>query len=200
MKRLLQLFLLLVLILTGVVGFRALRLKPSALGALPPVSVDVREGAVERFAGSLRYPTISHGDAALFDSTAFRGFRDYLAATFPLVHQSLSLELVGGHTLLYSWAGEDPRLDPVILMAHYDVVPIEPGTWDDWTHPPFSGLVVQDEVWGRGAMDDKASLMGILEGAETLLEEGFRPRRSLLFSFGHDEERRACSRGPCPHG
>jgi carboxypeptidase PM20D1 len=188
MKRILQAVLLLVSILGGVVVVRALLLKPTSEEVLPPVTVEVREGAVERFSSSLTFPTISHGDASLFDSTTFLAFRDYLVETFPLVHRHLSWELVGGHSLLYSWAGTNPQLGPVILMAHYDVVPIEPGTEDDWTHPPFSGLVLQDEVWGRGAMDDKSSLMGILEGAETLLEGGFQPTRGLLFSFGHDEE------------
>jgi carboxypeptidase PM20D1 len=188
MKRILQVVLLFVLVLGGVVVVRALLLKPASGEALSPVRVEVRDGAVERFSSSLRFPTISHGDAALFDSTAFLAFRDYLVETFPLVHRTLTWELVGGHTLLYSWAGTNPELGPVILLAHYDVVPIEPGTEDDWTHPPFSGLIIEDEVWGRGAMDDKASLMGILEGAEALLEGGFHPTRSLLFSFGHDEE------------
>ena len=104
------------------------------------------------------------------------------------MHQTLSLELVGGHSLLFTWAGSDPGLGPIILLAHYDVVPIEPGTEGDWSHPPFSGRVVEGEVWGRGAMDDKASLLGIMEAAETLLERGFHPTRTLIFSFGHDEE------------
>ncbi len=188
MKRLLQGVLVAAALLAGVVLYRALTLTGREEEIPDSVEVAVREGALERFAGAVRFPTISHGDPALLDSAAFQGFRDYLEETFPRLHRELRLELVGGHSLLYAWSGKDPELDPVILMAHYDVVPVEPGTEGEWTHPPFSGALVGGEVWGRGAMDDKASLVGILEGAETLLERGFQPRRTLYFSFGHDEE------------
>ena len=188
MKRIVQAVLILFLALAGVVVIRALLLKPVDEEVLAAVDVPVRDGAVERFAGSLRFATVSHGDASLFEPAPFQAFREYLAETFPLVHQGLELEIVGGHTLLFTWPGSDPDLAPVILLAHHDVVPIEPGTEGDWTHPPFSGLVFEGEVWGRGAMDNKASLMGTLEAAETLLEGGFNPARTLIFSSGHDEE------------
>jgi len=188
MKLFLKVVLLAFLVLGGVVLGRALTLVPGEVETASPVEVEVSPGAVERFAGALRFPTISHGDPALFDPAPFDAFRAYIREAFPRVHESLLVETVGGHSLLYSWAGTDPSLAPVILLAHSDVVPIEPGTGEDWTHPPFSGLVVDGTVWGRGAMDDKASLVGILEAAESLLGRGFKPQRTLLFSFGHDEE------------
>ena len=188
MKATLQLFLAGVLILAGVVAGRALLLRPQEGDTPPAVEVPLRDGAVDRFAGSIRFPSISYGDSSLFQAEPFIAFRSYLAETFPKVHEHLRLELVGGHSLLFTWPGADPSLDPIILMAHYDVVPVEPGTEGFWTYPPFSGRVFDGEVWGRGAMDDKASLMGIMEAAETLLNGGFEPRRTLLFSFGHDEE------------
>lgn len=188
MKTLLQLVLSVFLILAGVVVGRALLLTPEE-GEIPPaVEVQVREGAVERFAGSLRFPTISHGDPGLFQAEPFLAFRTYLEETFPGVHNHLTLETVGEYSLLYTWQGSNPTLDPMVLMAHSDVVPVEPGTEAEWSYPPFAGRVVEEEVWGRGAMDDKASLLGILESAETLVERGFRPRRTLIFAFGHDEE------------
>jgi carboxypeptidase PM20D1 len=73
-------------------------------------------------------------------------------------------------------------------MAHQDVVPVPAETEPDWTHPPFSGAIVDGHVWGRGALDDKAGLMGILEAVEALLAAGFRPRRTLHLAFGQDEE------------
>ena len=188
MKLLLKVVLLAVLGLAGVVVVRALALRPEEFEAPAPVEVSVAPGAVDRFAGTLRFETISHGDATLFDPAPFGELKEYLEEAFPLVHEALELETVGGHSLLFTWRGTDPALPPVILLAHSDVVPIEPGTEGDWTHPPFSGLVVDGEVWGRGAMDDKASLVGILEAAEGLLAGGFRPERTLIFSFGHDEE------------
>ncbi len=76
----------------------------------------------------------------------------------------------------------------MLLLAHMDVVPVEPGTEGDWDQPPFSGEVVDGEIWGRGAMDDKAAVMAILESVEALLAAGFEPRRTVVIAFGHDEE------------
>ena len=73
-------------------------------------------------------------------------------------------------------------------MAHMDVVPVDSTTESSWKTPPFSGAVDDGFVWGRGAMDDKASVLGILEAVELLLNEGFQPERSVYLAFGHDEE------------
>jgi len=187
-RALLKIVLGLAAVLLGVVLLRTLTLRPGEAGALEPVEVEVDPLAVERFAGALRFATLSPEDSAFFDPAPFEALTEYLKGSFPRVHADLTLEMVGGHSLLYTWVGADAELPPVILLAHSDVVPIEPGTEGGWTHPPFSGLVVDGEVWGRGAMDDKASLVAILEGAEILLERGFTPDRTLLLAFGHDEE------------
>jgi carboxypeptidase PM20D1 len=94
---------------------------------------------------------------------------------------------VNGASLLFRWPG---RADcaPLLLSAHQDVVPVEPGTEDDWTHPPFAGTIAAGYVWGRGAIDDKASLLGILEAVEQLLGDGFVPACPVYLAFGHDEE------------
>jgi len=73
-------------------------------------------------------------------------------------------------------------------MSHQDVVPVEPGTEKDWTHPAFSGLIDGGWIWGRGALDDKVGVLAILEATETLLARDFQPQRTVYFAFGHDEE------------
>ncbi|MDR2109372.1 MAG: M20/M25/M40 family metallo-hydrolase, partial [Coriobacteriales bacterium] len=78
--------------------------------------------------------------------------------------------------------------EPIVLMAHYDVVPVEEGTEQDWQQPPFSGAVVNGAVWGRGTLDIKSQLMAHLEAAEKLMREGFVPGRDIYFCYGHDEE------------
>src|SRR5690606_8971036 len=55
-------------------------------------------------------------------------------------------------------------------------------------HPPFSGKVADGFVWGRGTLDDKVGVVGILEAVEALIASGFEPRRTLYLAFGHDEE------------
>lgn len=152
----------------------------------PPMALDAG-GAVRRLAESLRIPTLSHEDRDRFDAAAFAAFAEHLRASFPRVHRALTLESVGP-SLLYTWTGRDPARPPMLLLAHLDVVPVEPGTEAGWTHPPFGGVVADGYVWGRGARDDKSSVLALLEAAEHLLAEGFQPARTVILAFGHDEE------------
>jgi carboxypeptidase PM20D1 len=154
--------------------------------AAPPIALDPA-GAVQRFAGALRIPTISHGEPEKNDPAAFAAFARYLQAEFPRAHAALTREQVG-QSLLYTWPGRDPQALPLLLLAHMDVVPIEPGTEAQWTHPPFAGVVADGQVWGRGARDDKASLLALMEMAEWLAAQDFRPARTVYLAFGHDEE------------
>ena len=86
----------------------------------------------------------------------------------------LEVQTVNDYSLLMRWPGSDPGLAPILFTAHMDVVPIEPGTEDDWQHPPFAGVVADGRIYGRGTLDDKQGLLSILEAAESLLAEGFR--------------------------
>lgn len=115
-------------------------------------------------------------------------FAAYLEKTFPLVYATLALEKVNTHGLLYTWPGSDASLKPTVLMAHQDTVPVEQSTIDQWTYPPWSGYFDGKYVWGRGASDCKNSLIGILEAVELLVDAGFTPKRTLILSFGFDEE------------
>ena len=117
-----------------------------------------------------------------------KAFRRHLEVSFPLVHASLDREIVNGHSLLFTWNGNDPSTKPILLMAHMDVVPVEPGTEAAWTHDPFSGDVADGFVWGRGTLDDKVGVMAMLEAVETLLNQRFQPGQTILLAFGHDEE------------
>lgn len=141
---------------------------------------------LEHLAAAVRIPTMSSEDG--FDPEPFTQFAAFLAQTYPLVHRSLHLEVVGGHTLFFTWEGSDPTTSPILLMAHQDVVPVEEGTEDDWEKPPFSGEVADGFLWGRGTLDDKGSLIAILEAVEALLGEGFTPASTVHLLFGHDEE------------
>jgi len=187
MKRVLLVLLALVLLLLGVVVVRTARFESRQLAAepAPALAVDTA-GAAERLAGAVRIPTISHPDSLRLD--AFPVLHAYLAAAFPRLHAELGLERVAGHSLLFTWPGTDASLPPMLLMAHQDVVPIEPGTEPQWTHPPFSGALADGFVWGRGTLDNKGGLVGIMEAVEMLVGAGFRPRRTVLLAFGHDEE------------
>jgi carboxypeptidase PM20D1 len=139
------------------------------------------ERAAATLAALVRIPTVSHPDRV--DHEVFDAFLAELRARFPLLHERLELTPVHGHGLLARWPGRSGA-EPVVLVAHLDVVPVQ----DGWRHPPFSGALVDGAVWGRGTLDDKGPLVAICAAVETLLERGFVPARDVWLSFGCDEE------------
>lgn len=171
-----------VLARTAMLSSRQLTVEPAPLMALD------EQGAVSRLSDALRLRTISWSGSAQWQPAEFTALHSYLAGAFPRAHAVLERETVLDYSLLYRWAGSDPTLAPILLMAHQDVVPVEPGTEGGWTYPPFEGRIADGFIWGRGAIDNKAGVMGILEAVEHLLGEGFQPRRTVLLAFGHDEE------------
>lgn len=188
MKVLLQAIAVLLAAAVATCLVRVWRLPPPAPAATPapPMTLDA-DGAVRRLAEALRIPTLSHEDRGRFDAAAFEAFAAHLRRSFPRAHRALALERVGP-SLLYTWTGRDASRPPMLLLAHLDVVPVEPGTEAGWTHPPFAGVVAGGYIWGRGARDDKSSVLALLETVEHLLAEGFQPARSVILAFGHDEE------------
>ncbi|MDP8959431.1 MAG: M20 family peptidase [Actinomycetota bacterium] len=162
---------------------RLTQVQPSPIG---PMGLG-DEVVAEHLAELIRVETVSY-DGRPPDATAFRHLHEWLEATYPKAHGTLEKEVVAEHSLLYTWRGGDGDGKPVLLMAHLDVVPVEPGTEDEWEHPPFGAQRGQGYLWGRGAMDDKAAVVGIFEAVERLVQEGFRPSRTVYLAFGHDEE------------
>ena len=140
--------------------------------------------AASTLSAALRFETISYDDSS--NTRAFESFRAWLIDTYPRFHATTRRTVVGGGTLLHEWQGTDDSLLPIVLMAHQDVVPVPQP--ERWRHPPFSGAIVDGEIWGRGALDDKGALIAIMEAAESLLAAGHAPARSVIFVFGHDEE------------
>jgi carboxypeptidase PM20D1 len=176
-------------LLAAIVIMRAATLKSRQIDVAPAPPIDFdREASVARLAEAIKIQTISFRSPNELNAGEFPRFHDLLARSFPRLHRQLDREVVNQHSLLFSWKGKNPQLKPIVLMAHMDVVPVDPTSEKSWTHPPFAGHIAGGFVWGRGAMDDKASVMAILEAVEYLLREGFVPERTLYLAFGHDEE------------
>jgi len=154
-----------------------------------PSSVD-KNAAIRRLSEAVRQRTITPEDPQHLDPRPFRELHRLLVESYPKVHRTLRREVVSEHSLLYTWNGLQDRRKPILMMAHLDVVPIESGTEQAWTYPPFAGTIADGYVWGRGTLDDKASVLGLLEAVELLIAEGFQPTRTIYFAFGHDEEPR----------
>ncbi len=140
---------------------------------------------INKLQEAITYKTISYQDYSLRDIKEFDGFLKFIKRSFPLVHQKLKLEQINTYTLLYKWEGKNKNLKPVLLMGHYDVVPVNE---KEWTVPPFEGKIIDNYLYGRGTIDDKISVIGILQAVEYLLKENFQPERTIYLSFGHDEE------------
>ncbi|MFQ3197972.1 MAG: carboxypeptidase PM20D1 [Paraglaciecola sp.] len=155
--------------------------------ALEPVEIDT-QGAIKRFSQAIQIPTISYDDRSQFDQQAFLAFHQHLQTAFPLVHHRTTVKKINQFSILYHLAGSDPSLKPALFMGHMDVVPVDEATRDQWQHPPFSGAVTDATIWGRGTIDDKISVLALLESMEMLLAQNIKPKRGIYFAFGHDEE------------
>ena len=169
--------------------FRTIRLRSAQVApAMPaPIALDA-QAAAGRLAALIRVPTVSWGDVSKRDIGAFDRIQQVLDDSFPRVHRQLAREVVAQWSLLYIWRGQRPDLPPIILTSHLDVVPVDPATAAQWTHAPFDGAIADGSVWGRGAIDDKSGVTGLLEAVDALLATGFTPVRTVYFAFGHNEE------------
>lgn len=155
-----------------------------------------RDAAAERLAELVRCRTIhpgsgkesaqekSHGPQEGGSYSEFERFRELLGQFYPQCHRQLEHRVINGHSLLYHWKGKNSE-KPLVLMAHYDVVPADAG---EWSYPPFEGVIKDGVIWGRGTLDTKGSLCAIFEAVETLLIDGFQPQQDIYLAFGHDEE------------
>jgi carboxypeptidase PM20D1 len=168
-----------VLVLRGV----AFRPAPRQIESARPVQVD--EDAVTRHMQAMvRVKTVSYRDKSLEDDAPFEAFIDLLPDLYPRVHAAIPRERIGARGLLYHWQGQASAA-PSVFMSHFDVVPAEEAAWEK---PPFDAVLENGVLWGRGTLDTKGTLLGILEAAEALLSQDFVPKNDVYFAFGGNEE------------
>jgi carboxypeptidase PM20D1 len=146
------------------------------------------DSAIQHLSHAVQIQTISISDTSAVDTTAFKAFNSFIENSYPLVHKNLSKTTIRGFSYVFEWKGLNESLAPIVLMSHYDVVPVEPSALDKWTVAPFSGAITDTCVWGRGTTDDKFGVISILEATEAMLRKGFAPQRTIYLCFGHDEE------------
>jgi len=188
LKKLLKLagVLFLALIVVLVVNtFRGNRVLPKYTVEGSPALNDT---AALHLSQAIQIKTISFGDTLAIDTAEFIKFRSFLETSYPNVHAKLARQTFNQFSYVYKWTGKDTSLQPYVLMAHMDVVPVEAVAESKWTVPSFSGTIKNDTIWGRGAVDDKVSVIAILESVEQLLKQNYTPNRTIYLCFGHDEE------------
>ena len=153
--------------------------------ALPEID---GESVAQRIGLAVQYRTISNRDPSLVDPQPFEGLHELLRTLYPQVHEQLTCEVINHHALLYTWQGTNPNLDAICFAAHQDVVPADESETSGWLHPPFAGELADGYVWGRGTLDCKGTLIGIMEAVNNLLKSGYQPERTIYLAFGDDEE------------
>ncbi len=169
----------------AVILIRAALFRPARQAEVTPGSVELNpEKIIADMADMVRCKTVSYRDHSLEDPAEFQKFRDLLAERFPKVHSACSLEHIGRNGLLYRLPGQTQN-EPVVCMSHYDVVPADTQAWEK---PPFSGELADGCIWGRGTLDTKGTLCGIMEALEALLAQGYTPKQDIYLSFSGEEE------------
>src|ERR1043165_4397813 len=165
MKKVLLALLLIIIVLVAVIAYKTSSFKSRQItkadGKRREFAID--EGAVKHLSEAIRINTTSFDDTAIVNQLAFDSFFSFLKTAYAPVFENLEDTIINKRSLLLKWNGKNQSAKPVILYAHLDVVPIEETTRAKWTHQPFSGEVADGFIWGRGALDDKASLISIFE-------------------------------------
>lgn len=188
MKKIIYALVGILVVIASILGVNTLNLTSKQVASESFEKPDIPEVVFQNLSQAIQYPTISLSEDAIPDSTAFSGFHRFLKHTFPLVHEKLSLVKINKYSLLYKWEGSNHSKKPIILMSHQDVVPVDQPTLKNWEADPFEGKISATHIIGRGTMDDKGSLIALLESVEMLLQESFTPSQTIYLAFGHDEE------------
>ena len=169
--------------------FRTLKLQrtPDPVEPAPKAPVDANLAA-RHLSQSVQFKTISKMEMSGEEYKPFLDLHAWIAQTYPLISEKLTRTVINDHSLLFKWAGSDGHLKPVLFNAHMDVVPVDEATRKEWKAEPFGGEIRDGFIWGRGALDMKGIMVGLLESVEALLKEGYQPQRTIYLTFGHDEE------------
>lgn len=174
-----------VAVLLAVILIRTAMFKPKELGnqSFEDVEFD-GDAAINALAELIKCRTVSYGDHSLEDDAEFEKLIGKLPALYPNVWEKCPLIRFGDRGLLFRWEGGE-KGDPAVLMAHYDVVPVEE---ENWSKPAFDATIEDGVLWGRGTLDTKVTFNGVLSAAENLIKQGFQPKNDIYFAFSGGEE------------
>ncbi len=187
MKNLLKVLGALFLVLAIIVIAKTIINKPSTQKNTVTLT-ELPADAIAHMSKAIQLPTETPNDSFKFDTTTFLAYREFLETSYPLIHQNLPRTIIDSFNYIYEWKGTDTSILPMVLMAHYDVVPVEASAVKLWHAKPYGGEIKDDYIWGRGVLDDKSSMISILEATEAQLKAGFHPKQTIYLCFGADEE------------
>ena len=175
----------LVVIFIAVILIRTLTFKPLPQPKILDDSADFeRDESIKALQELIKCKTVSYYDSSLEDDNEFKKLISLLPSLYPNVFKVCEFNQLPDRALLFKWAGKD-KGKPTVLMAHYDVVPVEEQSWEK---PPFDAIIEDDVLWGRGSLDTKVTFNGVLFAANTLINEGYVPKNDIYFAFSGGEE------------
>ena len=174
-----------VILFLAIILIRAAAFKPKAQPKISDTEENFdKDGAIEALRALIRFKTVSYQDSSLEDDAEFEKLIDALPSLYPHVFEKCEFQRLPDRALLFRWKGKSDG-EPAVLMAHYDVVP----TVDDqWNVSPFEAVLKDGCVWGRGSLDTKVTVNGILFAANHLIAENFVPQNDVYFAFSGGEE------------
>ena len=175
----------LVIVFFAVILLRTLAFKPKAQPAVSDEPANFDENAAVSALGALvKCKTVSRNDPSQEDEVEFQKLIDLLPGLYPKVFEVCSFQQLPDRALLFRWPGKNAG-DPAVMMAHYDVVPVDESSWEK---PPFDAIIEDGVMWGRGTLDTKATFNGVLSAANHLIGQSFVPEHDVYFAFSGGEE------------
>lgn len=169
----------------AVIAIRTLNFKPKPQPVTSEEAIVFdKDGAIANLAELIRCKTISYSDHALEDDGEFEKLTGKLPSLYPNVFSTCEFRQLPDRALLFRWPGKRDG-DPAVLMAHYDVVPVNE---ENWEKPPFDAVIEDGVLWGRGTLDTKVTFNGVLYAANHLIAQGFQPEHDIYFAFSGGEE------------
>ena len=169
----------------AVIAVRTIRFTPKAQPAVSGEEIAFdKDAAVDALAQLVRCKTVSYNDHSMEDEGEFQKLIALLPTLYPRVFEVCEFQQLPDRALLFRWPGKKSG-DPAVLMAHYDVVPVNEEKWDK---PPFAAIIEDGVLWGRGTLDTKVTFNGVLSAANTLITRNFQPEKDIYFAFSGGEE------------
>lgn len=176
---------IMIVALISIIVFRALTFNPkiekSNVVEIPNFD---KSRPITNLQNLIKCKTISYNDRSLEDENEFKSLEELITTLYPNLNKTCEKIEIGDRNILYRWRGKSDEI-PSVLMSHYDVVPVEEEYWEK---PPFEAIIENNVLWGRGTLDTKGTLNGILEAADILIAQNFIPENDIYLAFGGDEE------------
>ena len=172
-------------VFVAVIAIRTIRFTPKPQPIISDETFDFdKDAAVDALAQLVRCRTVSYNDKSLEDDAEFEKLYALLPQLYPNVFDKCTIERIPDRALLFKWPGKTAG-EAAVMMAHYDVVPVNEEKWDK---PPFAAIIEDGILWGRGTLDTKVTLNGVLSAANYLIGQGFQPENDIYFAFSGGEE------------